>query len=117
GDHLVSALRERRTTPTWERVDQLEIGMRLRLASHRRAILAGEYVAELETVKAVELAQVGSGGPSASTPALDEIPLRFAEGDVDVSEAALAGWAQAHGLVGQYQHGTNRSLTVEFEVA
>ncbi|TMD57941.1 MAG: vitamin B12-dependent ribonucleotide reductase, partial [Chloroflexi bacterium] len=117
GDHLVSALRERRTTPTWERVDQLEIGMRLRLASHRRAILAGEYVAELETVKAVEFAQVASEGPSASTRPLDDFPLRFAEGDVDVSEAALAGWAQADGFVGQYQEGTNRSLTVEFEVA
>ena len=32
-------------------------------------------------------------------------------------EAALAGWLQADGFVGQYDHGTNRSLTIEFQVA
>ncbi len=31
-----------------------------------------------------------------------------------VAEAALAGWLQADGFVGQYREGTNRSLTVEF---
>ncbi len=31
-----------------------------------------------------------------------------------VSEAALAGWLQADGFVGQYESGTNRSLTAEF---
>jgi ribonucleoside-diphosphate reductase alpha chain len=31
----------------------------------------------------------------------------------EVAEAALAGWLQADGFVGQYTHGTNRSLTVE----
>ncbi|MDP3703712.1 MAG: LAGLIDADG family homing endonuclease, partial [Candidatus Omnitrophota bacterium] len=31
-----------------------------------------------------------------------------------VAEAALAGWLQADGFVGQYAHGTNQSLTVEF---
>ncbi len=36
---------------------------------------------------------------------------------VEVSEAALAGWLQADGFVGQYEHGTNRSLTIEFQVA
>jgi len=30
------------------------------------------------------------------------------------SEAALAGWLQADGFVGQYESGTNRSLTMEF---
>jgi len=34
---------------------------------------------------------------------------------VDVAEAALAGWLQADGFVGQYT-GTNRSLTIEFQV-
>jgi ribonucleoside-diphosphate reductase alpha chain len=29
------------------------------------------------------------------------------------AEAALAGWLQADGFVGQYDHGTNRSLTIE----
>jgi len=32
-----------------------------------------------------------------------------------ISEAALAGWLQADGFVGKYDHGTNKSLTVEFE--
>src|ERR1035441_5169036 len=35
---------------------------------------------------------------------------------VEVAEAALAGWLQADGFVGQYE-GTNRSLTIEFQVA
>ncbi len=29
------------------------------------------------------------------------------------AEAALAGWLQGDGFVGQYAHGTNRSLTIE----
>jgi ribonucleoside-diphosphate reductase alpha chain len=39
----------------------------------------------------------------------------YGEGEIDVrdiSEAALAGWLQADGFVGQYR-GTNRSLTIE----
>jgi adenosylcobalamin-dependent ribonucleoside-diphosphate reductase len=32
----------------------------------------------------------------------------------DISEAALAGWLQSDGFVGQYNYGTNRSLTIEF---
>jgi ribonucleoside-diphosphate reductase alpha chain len=32
----------------------------------------------------------------------------------EASEALLAGWLQGDGFVGQYQEGTNRSLTVEF---
>ncbi|HEX9742052.1 MAG TPA: LAGLIDADG family homing endonuclease, partial [Nitrospiraceae bacterium] len=35
-------------------------------------------------------------------------------GAVESDEAALAGWLQGDGFVGQYQEGTNRSLTVEF---
>jgi ribonucleoside-diphosphate reductase alpha chain len=31
-----------------------------------------------------------------------------------VREAALVGWLQGDGFVGQYAHGTNRSLTLEF---
>jgi ribonucleoside-diphosphate reductase alpha chain len=37
----------------------------------------------------------------------DELDLR------EISEAALAGWLQADGFVGRYDHGTNTSLTVE----
>jgi ribonucleoside-diphosphate reductase alpha chain len=33
---------------------------------------------------------------------------------MEIAEAALAGWLQADGFVGQYAEGTNRSLTVEF---
>jgi ribonucleoside-diphosphate reductase alpha chain len=31
----------------------------------------------------------------------------------DIAEAALAGWLQSDGFVGQYEQGTNRSLTIE----
>ncbi|HEX9694825.1 MAG TPA: LAGLIDADG family homing endonuclease [Actinomycetota bacterium] len=37
--------------------------------------------------------------------------------EAEVSEAALAGWLQADGFVGQYETGTNRSLTIEFFIA
>ncbi|MFG1951322.1 adenosylcobalamin-dependent ribonucleoside-diphosphate reductase [Micromonospora sp. NPDC048830] len=37
----------------------------------------------------------------------DEISLR------EIREAALAGWLQSDGFVGQYDEGTNRSLTIE----
>ncbi|MEK7726976.1 MAG: LAGLIDADG family homing endonuclease, partial [candidate division KSB1 bacterium] len=36
---------------------------------------------------------------------------------LEISEAALAGWLQADGFVGQYDEGTNRSLTIEFITA
>ncbi len=36
-----------------------------------------------------------------------------ASDDQAVAEAALAGWLQGDGFVGQYSHGTNRSLTLE----
>ena len=40
----------------------------------------------------------------------------FGEAEIDsrgMAEAALAGWLQSDGFVGQYDSGTNRSLTVE----
>ena len=40
-----------------------------------------------------------------------DVTKRSSERDVD--EAALAGWLQGDGFVGQYAEGTNRSLTVE----
>ena len=45
--------------------------------------------------------------------------VRPADADAELreAEAALAGWLQADGFVGQYDHGTNRSLTIEFQVA
>jgi ribonucleoside-diphosphate reductase alpha chain len=97
-DHLVKAVRERRTAPSWLRVDQLEPGMRLHLHPHR--------------AKAAQPALVMSGGGS-----LPDEPVEPEVDEVAIAEAALAGWLQADGFVGQYDHGTNRSLTIEFQVA
>ena len=98
-DHLVKAVHERRAQPTWLRVDQLETGMRLHLHPHR--------------AKVATPALVAVGGASS----LDADPEPSSTDDVAVSEAALAGWLQADGFVGQYGHGTNCSLTIEFLAA
>ena len=40
----------------------------------------------------------------------------WGEGEIterEIAEAALAGWMQSDGFVGQYDHGSNRSLTME----
>src|SRR5215211_4252243 len=99
-DHVVKAVAERRTTPEWLRVDELRPGMRMHLHPHRAAVgaptrvLAGGFgLVELD---------------DAPEPASDPIA---------VAEAALAGWLQADGFAGQYENGTNRSLTIEFQVA
>ena len=99
-DHVVKAVRERRTTPQWLRVDELEVGMRMHLHPHRAKV--GERT----------LAAAGGFG---YLP-LDDAPEPAAD-PVDVAEAALAGWLQADGFVGQYEKGSNRSLTIEFQVA
>jgi ribonucleoside-diphosphate reductase alpha chain len=99
-DHVVKAVRERRTTPEWLRVDQLEVGMRMHLHPHR--------------AKVAEPALVAVGGRLAD----DEHATDVDDADrVAIAEAALAGWLQADGFVGQYANGTNRSLTIEFQVA
>ena len=95
-DHVVKAVRERRTQPQWLRVDELELGMRMHLHPHR--------------AKVAERALVTAGG----LPDDDGAPATV--DPVAVCEAALAGWLQADGFVGQYDHGTNRSLTIEFLV-
>ncbi len=99
GDHLVKAVIERRTEPNWLRVDELRPGMRLHLHPHRAKVAEPALVA---VGNAVDLDDE-SAGSTADRGA--------------VSEAALAGWLQADGFVGQYDHGTNRSLTIEFQVA
>jgi ribonucleoside-diphosphate reductase alpha chain len=96
-DHVVKAVRERRTAPQWLRVDELEVGMRMHLHPHRAKVADRT------------LATAGGGSAFGDDAA--------AEDAVKVSEAALAGWLQADGFVGQYDHGTNRSLTIEFLVA
>src|SRR4029077_1906311 len=97
-DHVVKAVAERRTQPAWLRVDQLEVGMRMHLHPHRAKVSDPIRVA------------VGASGDAAPLQELTEVDR------VEVAEAALAGWLQADGFVGQYT-GTNRSLTIEFQVA
>jgi ribonucleoside-diphosphate reductase alpha chain len=100
-DHVVKAVRERRTAPQWLRIDHLEPGMRMHLHPHRAMV--GERT----------LALVGGVGHNA---VLDDARGPITD-PVSAAEAALAGWLQADGFVGQYEHGTNRSLTIEFQVA
>jgi ribonucleoside-diphosphate reductase alpha chain len=98
-DHVVKAADQRRGAPGWARVDQLQPGMRLHLHPHRAK------------VDAPALVPVGGGVAFDDEPELSEADR------LDVSEAALAGWLQADGFVGRYARGTNRSLTIEFQVA
>jgi ribonucleoside-diphosphate reductase alpha chain len=98
-DHVVKAVTERHTQPQWLRVDQLCPGMRMHLHPHRSKVADPVRVA------------VGAGGTDTAFELLDETDR------VAVAEAALAGWLQADGFVGQYASGTNRSLTLEFQVA
>src|SRR5207302_604857 len=101
-DHVVKAVRERRTAPEWLRVDRLEVGMRMHLHPHRAKVVAPALVA------------VGAGHAEEGASALPELD---GQQRVAAAEAALAGWLQAEGFVGQYETGTNRSLTIEFQVA
>jgi ribonucleoside-diphosphate reductase alpha chain len=99
-DHVVKAVSERRTKPAWLRVDELRTGMRLHLHPHRAKVRESLPVA------------VGGGGV-----ALEDEFLTSEANEEAVAEAALAGWLQADGFVGQYEGGTNRSLTIEFQTA
>jgi adenosylcobalamin-dependent ribonucleoside-diphosphate reductase len=102
-DHLVYAVPERRTVGSWLRVDQLRPGMRLHLYPHRGSAddLVGPLVASTER-------QAEAGGGTATM-------VRTEPATKEASEAALAGWLQADGFVGQYATGTNTSLTIEFQ--
>jgi ribonucleoside-diphosphate reductase alpha chain len=103
-DHVVKAVAERRTEPTWLRVEQLAPGMRLHLHPHRAKVAEPSLV----------MASAGTD-PSGTESAVD-VSLD-AEARIREAEAALAGWLQADGFVGQYEGGTNSSLMVEFQVA
>jgi ribonucleoside-diphosphate reductase alpha chain len=96
-DHVVKAAPARDTSAAWLRVDQLRPGMRMHLHTRR--------------AKVVDPVRVAAGDIGDPGEALEEVDR------VAVAEAALAGWLQADGFVGQYTEGTNRSLTVEFQVA
>ena len=92
-DHLVKAVAERRTTPQWLRVDQLAPGMRLHLHPHRARV--------------AEVALVAAGGPAPDElTGMDYLEAVDETTRVDRAEAALAGWLQADGFVGQYESGT-----------
>ena len=103
GDHVVKAVSSRRAQPAWLRVDQLEPGMRMHLHPHRARV-----------AQTVEV-PVGGGGLPEDSLAHDLFD-RVSDPRA-VAEAALAGWLQADGFVGQYEEGTNRSLTIEFQAA
>jgi ribonucleoside-diphosphate reductase alpha chain len=105
-DHVVKAVNQRRTEPQWLRVDELEPGMRLHLHPHRARQLQRAFVTAGHGVDgALDAAEIEAD------LTVDEETNRLA------AEAALAGWLQADGFVGQYSEGTNRSLTLEFQVA
>ncbi|MDQ3308203.1 MAG: ribonucleoside-diphosphate reductase, partial [Actinomycetota bacterium] len=98
-DHLVKAARQRDGVPEWLTVEQIEVGMRLHLHPHRAKVAAPSLV------------------PAGAALGENEPVLDGSGESVAVAEAALAGWLQADGFVGQYERGTNRSLTIEFQVA
>ncbi|HEY5288049.1 MAG TPA: vitamin B12-dependent ribonucleotide reductase [Solirubrobacteraceae bacterium] len=99
-DHVVKAVSERRSKPAWLRMDQLEVGMRMHLHPHR--------------AKVSDPIRVAVGMDSYEGSVLEDLAEEV--DSVAIAEAALAGWLQADGFVGQYT-GTNRSLTMEFQVA
>ena len=101
-DHLVYAVSERRSVGAWLRVDQLRPGMRLHLYPHRGS--AADLVGPLATVER----RAEAGGGTATLVRTEPVTR-------ETSEAALAGWLQADGFVGQYETGTNTSLTIELQ--
>src|SRR5262245_47839417 len=107
GDHVVFAAPKRRSGGAWLRVDQLQPGMRLHLYPHRAS--SDDAVGRLARALAPRVLQREAGGGAATlTRAATETQTR------EAAEAALAGWLQADGFVGQYETGTNTSLTIEF---
>jgi ribonucleoside-diphosphate reductase alpha chain len=105
GDHVVFAASKRRSGGAWLRIDQLEPGMRLHLYPHRAS--SDDVVGRLaQTLGSRELQREVGGGVATLTRT--EAETR------EAAEAALAGWLQADGFAGQYQMGTNTSLTIEF---
>ncbi len=105
GDHVVFATSKRRSGGAWLRIDQLQPGMRLHLYPHRAS--NDDVVGRLaHALDSSELQREAHGGVATLT--------RTATETREAAEAALAGWLQADGFVGQYGTGTNTSLTIEF---
>lgn len=107
GDHQVRAVHERRTTPQWFRVDELKTGMRLHLYPHREI---SERQADFSFFSDTNSYSEIGGETLTRTRSL----VGVGTSSLEISEAALAGWLQAGGFVGQYHTGTNNSLTIEF---
>lgn len=107
GDHRVKAVYERRTEPQWIRVDELHKGMRMHLYPHREILTEGSYV----RLPAREFA-FSVDGQEIGLMTRNSVGRFIVQNEI--SEAALAGWLQADGFVGKYNHGTNQSLTMEF---
>jgi ribonucleoside-diphosphate reductase alpha chain len=101
-DHLVYAVPKRRSVGAWLRVDQLRPGMGLHLYPHRGS--TDDLVGPLAAAERRARATGGTATLVRTEPATRE-----------ASEAALAGWLQADGFVGQYATGTNTALTIEFQ--
>jgi len=114
-DHVVRAVRQRRGEPEWLRVDELEVGMRMHLHPHRAKVAApAEMAAAVGAVASASSAESGFVGLAGELSEFESVDAQTA---ILRAEAALAGWLQADGFVGQYETGTNRSLTIEFQVA
>ena len=109
-DHSCKAVRERRTVGEWLRVDELQVGMRMHLYPHRARVQRSRKSRRPRCCRAAATGSVLTL-EHRIRPTVRTARTRR------VAEAALAGWLQADGFVGQYDHGTNRSLTIEFEVA
>jgi ribonucleotide reductase alpha subunit len=101
GDHVVFAAPGRRVGGAWLRIDQLRPGIRLHLYPHRAS--SDDVVGSLAA--SMERQREAGGGVTTLT--------RTAISTREAAEAALAGWLQADGFVGQYQTGTSTSLTIE----
>jgi len=110
GDHLVFAVPERRAEGSWLRVDQLRRGMRLHLYPHRAS---GDDVVGRLAVSLEQQHEVGGGVASRTRTA---VGAREVTGAREVAEAALAGWLQADGLVGQRQSGTGSGTSPTIEL-
>ena len=106
-DHLVRAVNKRRTASEWVRVDQLKTGMRLHLYPHRE--ISERQISPAIFSHSNNYSEIGGQTLTRTTPTVG-----VGISGLEVSEAALAGWLQADGFVGQYKEGTNRSLTLEF---
>ncbi len=100
-DHVVKAVQRRRTAPRWQRVDELEVGMRMHLHPHRAKV--GERT-------------LAMAGGIDHMQAFGDAAEQHAD-PVAVAEAALAGWLQADGFVSVTQGGSKRMPSIEFIVA